>query len=538
MGKNKANWLPHLPYEVVEDARGWNLDAYVVALEGWRRGLTLKWHTKNYGKFKEMRTWFVDSPGRLFSLSSQDKTHYFFRTRGDLVTNEAVDIGGDKFKTKEILQSKNIPIPRGKQFDKYATKSSIVDYAKIIGFPVVLKPVDGSFGRGVFTELLNEDELIDSFNSIRSTSQEDNLIIEKHIYGKEYRLYVVDGEVVGAIHRIPANVIGDGISTIKALIIAKNKIRSTNPRLYSCPIIINDELVNFLQKENYSLNDIPQKNEQVFLNDKSNISQGGDSVDVLDELPHEVKQTAIRGLHAIRGLGHGAVDLIIDKNEKDPNKVGKILELNPTSQIGSILFPMVGKARDIPASIVDYYFPETQKDSKFLQNMYFDYKESILPLCKQTAISVQVQKVNSEKAVSLVYTFKTSSENQSDNIGKIIRKLAMRNNLSGSASVKKNQEVKVIVAGDEKSQHLFTEELETENFHLITTEKYSHPVKLGFELKAAKKQYIDTIISNDEKYNQLKNEQIKLEKRYSQMLNSNSWKISAPLRLITGLLKR
>src|SRR5690625_8041811 len=91
--------------EVVQDAQGWNLDAYTIALEGWRRGLTLRWHTKDSEEFSKMKTWFVDSPGRLFSLSSDDKTHYFFRTRGDKVTNEAVEIGSDKGKTKELLRS-------------------------------------------------------------------------------------------------------------------------------------------------------------------------------------------------------------------------------------------------------------------------------------------------------------------------------------------------------------------------------------------------------------------------------------------------
>src|SRR5690625_7025104 len=103
-----TEWLPHLPNEVVADARGWNLDAYVVALEGWRRGLTLRWHTKDSEEFPNMKTWYVDSPGRLFSLSSDEKTHYFFRTRGDKVTNEAVEIGGDRKSTR--LNSSHVAI--------------------------------------------------------------------------------------------------------------------------------------------------------------------------------------------------------------------------------------------------------------------------------------------------------------------------------------------------------------------------------------------------------------------------------------------
>src|SRR5690625_974490 len=144
-----AEWLPHLSSEIVADARGPELDAYVVALEGWRRGLTLRWHTKDSEAFKEMKTWFVDHPGKLFSLSEQVKTHYFFRTRCDKVTNTAVTIGSDKEQTKQALLKANISTPLGKHFDEQTSDQDIVDYAIQYGFPVVIKPTDGSFGRGV-----------------------------------------------------------------------------------------------------------------------------------------------------------------------------------------------------------------------------------------------------------------------------------------------------------------------------------------------------------------------------------------------------
>src|SRR5690625_2397919 len=106
-----TEWLPHLSQEVVSETEGNYLDAYVVALEGWRRGLTLKWHVKDSEKFKKMKTWFVDHPGQLFSLHSNEKSHYFFRTRGDKVTNEAVEKGMDKEITKQVLKEAGVPVP-------------------------------------------------------------------------------------------------------------------------------------------------------------------------------------------------------------------------------------------------------------------------------------------------------------------------------------------------------------------------------------------------------------------------------------------
>src|SRR5699024_1462775 len=94
--------LPHLTENIVKNARKTRLDAFAVALEGWRRGLKLKWYTKDSPHFDNMIIFGVNPPGRLFSLSSDNSTHYFFRTRGDKVTNKAVEIGSEKGDTKEI----------------------------------------------------------------------------------------------------------------------------------------------------------------------------------------------------------------------------------------------------------------------------------------------------------------------------------------------------------------------------------------------------------------------------------------------------
>src|SRR5690625_3660948 len=84
--------LPQLPNDIVTKARKTRLCSYSVALEGWRRGLKLKWYTRDSEHFQDMIIFGVNPPGRLFSLSSDKRTHYFFRTRGDKVTNEAVEL--------------------------------------------------------------------------------------------------------------------------------------------------------------------------------------------------------------------------------------------------------------------------------------------------------------------------------------------------------------------------------------------------------------------------------------------------------------
>src|SRR5690606_6476035 len=113
----------------------------------------------------------------------------------------------------------------------------------------------------------------------------------------------------------------------------------------------------------------PDKGEYVPLLDKTNISIGGDPIDVFDTIPEYVKEAAVKALHAIPGLEHGAVDLIVHENTEEVY----IIELNPTANLGGLLFPIEGKSRDIPKAIIDYYFPETSSKNTDQINTYFDY---------------------------------------------------------------------------------------------------------------------------------------------------------------------
>src|SRR5699024_6867056 len=115
---------------------------------------------------------------------------------------------------------------------------------------------------------------------------------------------------------------------------------------------------------------IPPEGEIIYLSDISNISIGGDPIDVYDELSVDGKEIAVQALQAIPGLVQGAVDLIVHEDEEGEEKA-YVIELNPASQLGGILFPIKGKSRDVPAAIIDYYFPETKDINIEKDKMYF-----------------------------------------------------------------------------------------------------------------------------------------------------------------------
>jgi D-alanine-D-alanine ligase-like ATP-grasp enzyme/acylphosphatase len=540
MKEKQTEWLPHLTEAVVADAHGHLLDSYAVALEGWRRGLKLRWHVKDSEKFKDMYTWSVDNPGQLFSLSSSKKTHYFFRTRGDLVANEAVVIGKDKERTKEVLIEAGLQVPEGKRYSPSMMDEKIMIDADKMGYPVVIKPTDGSFGEGVVTNITSEGELEFSLEYVRNQLKFRDLIMEQYIPGEDYRLYVVEDKVVGAIKRIPANVVGDGKTPIKKLVEEKNERRSQNPRLASCPIQLNEEAGHMLGRKGYTVDTIPAKGERIFLSAKSNVSLGGDPIDVLDDLPEEAKQAAVDTIQAIPGLVHGAVDLIIH-NEKPIEEAVYIIEVNPTAQLGGILFPLEGDSRDVPSAIIDYYFPETVDVRKNKANVFFDLHDVLDPLQSRDASVTTVTPCPQEKLYAKKYI--VSGDVLHIGYHRGLRKQAFERYLHGYIMSLDNGDMEVVVAGTDPEmvddfKHAFYEDEERGEVESIEESTYHEPVKVGFEIKADLKTQLEQLKEYERQFEvvELQMKQAELEKRKYE--NSLSWKATAPVRLAGAIVKR
>src|SRR5690625_4925156 len=251
MNEMFPNWLTK---QMIRGVRGFNLDAYVMALEGWRRGLSLTWYF-DPTEVTNMKIIGFNPLGKSFSLRSDDKNklHYFYRSRGDKVANEAVDIVHDKHLAKSYLQKAGVPTPKGVQFNKAINNDEILEITKELDHPLVVKPVFGSLGKGVFTNIQSDEELLKNIEYLRDNYEYDEIIVEQFINGEEYRVYVVGDKVAAATNRVPANVLGDGTSTIEELIEKKNEIRKENPYLATKLIKIDDSLLQFIESQGLTL---------------------------------------------------------------------------------------------------------------------------------------------------------------------------------------------------------------------------------------------------------------------------------------------
>ena len=250
-----------------------------------------------------------------------------------------------------------------------------------------------------------------------------------------------------------------------------------------------------------------------------------------------MKRTAVEALQAIPGLTHGAVDLIVEKDESG-NETGYVIELNPTAQIGGILFPFKGQPRDVPKAIIDYYFPETKNVGIEKEKIYFDFNKTLTPLIENVSVVTELVNYPIGKIVGKELNI-TNLDHTIHNILWLKNK-ALQYNLNGSVRVSSDERIRIIIVGDQQLINKFGVELNEkfmENNITIEETVWNKPVKIGFQAENIKKYLIDELDYLTEYKNQLHHQQRILEKEYYTMLNSISWKITLPLRKITGKIK-
>ncbi|WP_449355099.1 acylphosphatase [Virgibacillus natechei] len=473
-------WLSE---QMLSGVRRFNIDAYLVALEGWRRGLSLKF----YGEPSEetdLQLIGYDPIGKTFSLSSENKMHFFNRSRGDKVANEAVEIGSSKMETKNYLNQAGIPAPEGFEFTTEDGLEEVIHSALELGFPLVLKPTFGSLGKGVIANIQTEDALRDSISYVTSEFDYTDFIIERFIEGEDVRVYVVEDQVVGATKRIPANVTGDGINTIEELIHLKNEKRKLNPQTATRLIKADQGITNHLALQNLQLDHVPEKDEVIYLQGQSNISAGGDSIDATNELSGDAENTAIKAVRAIPGLSHAGPDIIVNEDG------AVVIEINITAGISLHTFPLYGEQQNIAEKIIDHYFPETKGAASKSNQIYFDYK-TILELLRSKSIK-QMEVADAPVGELYAKRYVISGKVQGVGFRRWARKQAIAKGLHGYTRNLKNGKVVIVVAGvDEEAVDGFKDicregpqKAEVEDVQVYSWDKQ---VKVGFEIRNEKR---------------------------------------------------
>ncbi|MBU5439574.1 cyanophycin synthetase [Tissierella sp. MSJ-40] len=273
----------------------------------------------------------------------------------DSTSGISIDISCNKQLTKQLLMENNIPVPYG---DIANTIDEALRIAREIGYPVVLKPLDGNQGKGVVLNVSSPKELEDNFRiPIRYSN---SVLVEKYIKGKDYRLLVVKDKVCAVAERRAPKIIGDGIHTIRELVDIENtsELRGYGHEKPQTKIRLDEIALNYLEKNNLTEYSIPEVGQIVELRGNGNISTGGSAVECTDDIhPYNIK-LAVDAAKII-GLDIAGIDITTkDISKPITGCEGALIEVNAVPGLRMHLYPTIGNSINVASDILDFLYPE------------------------------------------------------------------------------------------------------------------------------------------------------------------------------------
>ena len=257
----------------------------------------------------------------------------------------------NKSVSKIVLADGGLRVPEGQTFDD---PKDALKYAESAPWEkMVIKPATTNFGIGIAIAEKSNGPSMMEFGISNAFALSDTILVEEFIEGAEFRFLVIDFETVAICQRIPANVCGDGLSNIKELVAEKN----ADPRRgigYRTPlerIELGETELDVLKSDyDFDGNSIPDKDQTVLLRKNSNISTGGDSIDVTDDVHSSYKKIAERAAKLVDASICG-VDIILPRPTEEEKY--SILELNFNPVLYIHNYPYQGQNRQVGKKILD-----------------------------------------------------------------------------------------------------------------------------------------------------------------------------------------
>lgn len=301
----------------------------------------------------------VDESDQLVKLTWQGQVEYV--KNANMTSKDSYIVPllmANKVVTKKILAEHGFLVPKSREYRQLA--HALADYEFFAQRPFVIKPKSTNYGLGI--TIFPESSSYASFQQALTLAfkEDSHVLVEEYLPGTEYRFLVIDNQVAAVLLRIPAHVTGNGIDTIAQLVAQKNSnvLRGTHHRAPLEKIKLGKIERLVLAEAGMTLETVPQKGAKVWLRENSNISTGGDSLDVTDEMPVSYKKIAIAAVTAL-GAKVCGIDLIIPDLAADSLDYG-ILEANFNPAMFMHVFPESGTGRRVTENILDLLFPDSR----------------------------------------------------------------------------------------------------------------------------------------------------------------------------------
>ncbi|MDQ4088187.1 MAG: ATP-grasp domain-containing protein, partial [Pseudomonadota bacterium] len=268
----------------------------------------------------------------------------------------AADLASDKDMTKRLLDESGIPVPRGVVVRNV---EDAVKAARRLGYPLVVKPLDGNHGRGVTIGITGEEQLRFGFAEAQAQAKGRDVIVEQFFPGNDHRILIVGGKMIAVAERIPAQVVGDGVSTIRQLVdeVNKDPRRGDGHENVMTRIRIDALVEEFLSRSGLTPDSIPEAEQVVQLRATANLSTGGTAVDRTNEIHPDNAEIARRAAMIV-GLDVAGVDFVCpDIGHSIRETGGGVIEVNAAPGLRMHIEPSEGAPRDVAKPIIEMLFP-------------------------------------------------------------------------------------------------------------------------------------------------------------------------------------
>ncbi|MBX9785499.1 MAG: cyanophycin synthetase [Chitinophagaceae bacterium] len=276
-------------------------------------------------------------------------------TIASTTSNIAVDIACDKEETKMLLEAAEIPVPRG---TVVRTEAGLDEAIAKFNYPLVIKPIDGNHGKGNTTNITTREQAQKAFEAAQAYSR--SVIVERFITGFDFRCLVINNKFICAALRTPASVVGDGEHNLQWLVDETNKDprRGYGHEKVLTQITIDQFTQKMLDDAKITLDYIPRKGERVLLKPTANLSTGGTSTDVTEEV-HPANIFMFERIAKIIGLDICGIDVMAtDLRSPVSENGGAILEVNAAPGFRMHIEPAEGLPRNVAEPVVDMLFPK------------------------------------------------------------------------------------------------------------------------------------------------------------------------------------
>ena len=303
---------------------------------------------------KGIKTEILDENDQFLCL--QHGEHIEYVKNGNMTSHDSYIsplIMENKVVTKKVLAKAGFNVPQSVEFT--SLEQAVASYPLFEGRAVVIKPKSTNYGLGISIFQQGVHNRDDFAKAVEIAFREDKeIMVEDYLVGTEYRFFV--------LLRVPAKVVGDGVHTVAELVATKNAhpLRGDGSRTPLKKIALGDIEQLQLKEQGLTVDSIPAKDQLVQLRANSNISTGGDSIDMTDEMHDSYKRLAV-GITKAMGAAVCGVDLIIP-NLKKPAEASLsswgVIEANFNPMMMMHIFPYAGKSRRLTQNVIKMLFPE------------------------------------------------------------------------------------------------------------------------------------------------------------------------------------